>query len=210
MSRKECKSRRNAVERNDGKYLPATRHQTESRRWNRRELGQGVVKHFVYLRVKPATGKITTARILEKELGWKLFWFHDLKNAVYGIVKEHRIPRLMDELTNPVITYLLERGDDVIYVRPSPDKETVEAVHATLRAHPDYKLHVIRLEASYDMLLERAQQRDDPFRISNKTDLDEYIQSRQVVDVDGEHIIMTDGLSPEAIATKIRTIIEEK
>ena len=84
------------------------------------------MKTFLYLRGNPGTGKITIARQLQQHLGWKIFWFHDLKNAVYNIVQEHRIPRLMDAITVPVIQHLLEKEEDIIYVRPSPDKETIE------------------------------------------------------------------------------------
>jgi dephospho-CoA kinase len=162
---------------------------------------------FVYLRGQPATGKITVARILEKQLGWKVFWFHELKNAVYDIVREHRIPRLMDELTQPILKFLLERGDNLIYVRPSPDKETVENIQALLSNFPDYRVVVIRLTASYDTLVQRATARQDEYRISTQEALDQYIQSRSETPVSGEYCIDTDGRSPEAIAQEIVQLI---
>ncbi len=165
------------------------------------------MKHFLYVRGQPGVGKITVAKLIEKETGWKTFWFHDLKNAVYNIVKEHRIPRLMDELTVPVIRFLLDRGDNVIYVRPSPDKETVENIRKAVESYPDYEFHVIRLEAAYDTLLERVSGRDDPFRISGKKDLDEYVRSREVADVEGESIIKTDGLPPKEVAQQVMSAI---
>ncbi len=166
-----------------------------------------MTKTFIYLRGQPATGKITVARILEKELGWKVFWFHELKNAVYDIVREHRIPRLMDDLTQPILKFLLDRGDNLIYVRPSPDKETIESVGSLLDAYSDYNMIVITLTASYETLLERATSRDDEYRISTKEDLDEYIQSREETPFDGEHRIDTNNRTPENIAEEIMTII---
>jgi broad-specificity NMP kinase len=161
------------------------------------------MKHFLYLRGNPGVGKITVARLLEKELGWKVLWFHDLKNAVYNVVKEHRIPRLMDEVTQPVIKHLLEGGENIIYTRCSPDKETVEGVKRVVAAHPDYSFCPILLTASYDTLLQRISGRDDPYRINAKKDLDDYINSRSTVPIDGEITIITDGLVPDQVATKV-------
>jgi len=167
-------------------------------------------KHFIYLRGQPATGKITIARILEKELGWKVFWFHELKNAVYDIVKEHRIPRLMDDLTRPILQFLLERGDNLIYVRPSPDKETIESVDSLLKEFPDYDMKVIRLTATYDTLLERVKNREDEYRISTKEDLDEYVNSRAETPFPGEFSVATDGRTPEDIANEIIKIVNSE
>ena len=166
-------------------------------------------KFVVYIRGNPGVGKITVARILEKELGWKLFWFHDLKNAVYDIVKVHRIPRLMDEVTQPVFRFLLDQGDNLIYVRPSGDKETVEAVHATVNKYKDYIFIPVRLTASYDTLLQRATSRDDPYRITSKKELDNYLNTRVTTEVDGELVIDTDNLTPQQVAEIILKKIRE-
>ncbi len=167
------------------------------------------MKHFIYLRGNPGVGKITVARILEKELGWKVLWFHDLKNAVYNIVKEHRIPRLMDQVTQPVIKHLLDQGENIIYTRCSPDKETVEGVKKTIDSAKDYVFHPILLTASYETLLERVSQRDDPYRIGSKKDLDDYVNNRTTAPVEGELIIETDGLSAEQVAAKILALLDK-
>jgi len=167
-----------------------------------------MTKHFLYLRGSPGVGKITVARMIEKELGWRVFWFHDLKNAIYGIVQEHRIPRLMDEVTQPVLRHLLDKGENIIYVRPSPDRETVESVEKLLANKAGYTFHVVRLEASYEELLSRVSERDDPFRISDKKDLDDYLGSRKIADIPGEHVIQTDHLSAEAVAAKVVKLLQ--
>ena len=166
------------------------------------------MKTLLYLRGKPGSGKITVARILEQQLGFKLFWFHDIKNAVYGIVREHRIPRLMDEITAPILNYLLERKENILYVRPSPDKETVENIRTLTGKDPEYRFVVILLEASYETLQERVQGRDDPFRITSKADLDSYLSERSMAEIPGEHIIQTDALDPTQTAAEIVRIIE--
>ena len=161
------------------------------------------MRHFLYIRRNPGVGKITVARILEKELGWKVIWFHDLKNTIYNIVKEHRIPRLMDEVTQPVIRHMLQKGESIIYTRCSPDKQTVEGIQRLVANNPDYTFTPILLTASYDTLLRRVGDRNDPFRISNKQDLDEYVNNRATSPIQGELIIDTDGLSAKQVATKI-------
>lgn len=162
------------------------------------------MKHFLYLRGNPGVGKITVARILEKELGWKVLWFHDLKNAVYNVVKEHRIPRLMDQVTQPVIEHLLNQGESIIYTRCSPDKETVEGVKRIIASSPaEYTFHPILLTASYSTLLKRVSERDDPFRINSKKDLDEYVNTRSTVGIEGESVIKTDNLSPEQVTAEV-------
>lgn len=161
------------------------------------------MKHFIYLRGNPGVGKITVARLLEQQLGWKVLWFHDLKNAVYNVVKQHRIPRLMDQVTQPVIKHLLEQGESIIYTRCSPDKQTVEGVQRLVAAHPDYVFHPVLLTAERQTLLQRVAGRNDPFRISDSADLDDYLNSRQTVPVAGELVIATDELTAEAVAARI-------
>lgn len=166
------------------------------------------MKTFIYLRGQPGVGKITVARILEKELGWKVFWFHELKNAVYDIVKEHRIPRLMDELTVPIIRYLLDKEKDIIYVRPSPDQETIDNVRNVVLSKPNHRFVLIQLAASYDTLRERVLGRADPYRISTQEALDAYLAERSISKIDDEHIVETSGLTPQQVAHHIMELLQ--
>ena len=166
-------------------------------------------KYFLYVRGNPGVGKITVARILEKELGWKVFWFHDIKNAVYNVVKEHRIPRLMDEVTTPIVRYLLTQGDSIIYTRCSPDKETVDNIKSLVADNDQYTFLPILLTASYGTLLERVKSREDPFRITSKQDLDDYVNNRTTTPIEGELIIDTDGLTPQQVAQKILAVVNQ-
>jgi hypothetical protein len=161
------------------------------------------MSHFLYLRGRPGVGKITVARLVQRDLGWRLFWFHDLKNSVQDIVGDTRIPRLMDAVTAPVLEYLLQHGHDVIYVRPSPDRETVDAVGRLVGRYSDYTFHPVQLSAGYDTLLSRVLSRNDPYRIHHKNDLDVYLQ-RVIAEVPGEFIIHTDGLSPATVSRTIQ------
>jgi len=167
------------------------------------------MKTFLYIRGNPGTGKITLARLISEQMGWRLFWFHDLKNAVSDIVQERRISRLMDAVTIPVLEYLLEKGDDIIYARPSPDKESVEGILAAVASYPAYRFCVVRLVAEYETLHSRVINREDPYRINTKEALDEYLAEKSVMDITGEHIIATDGLTPEEVALKVLAIISE-
>lgn len=164
---------------------------------------------FIFIRGRPATGKITVARIIEKELGWKVFWLHELKNTIVDIVKEHRIPRLVDNLTDSILRFIMDRGDNVIFVRPSPDKETVEAIIGLVAAYDNYVIKVFRLSASYDSLLERAANRDDQYRIRTKQELDTYMHERKETPIKGEYIIDTDNKTPRQVADEIIAIIRK-
>ena len=106
-------------------------------------------------------------------------------------------------MTQPLIRFLLDRGDNIIFVRPSPDKETIETMLKTLSNYKDHKVSVVRLHASYDTLLDRATGREDPYRITSKKALDEYLNDRDQVAVPGEYVVDTDGLTPEQVTTKI-------
>ena len=166
------------------------------------------MKIFLYIRGNPGTGKITVARQLQEKLGWRLFWFHDLKNAVFNIVQEHRIPRLMDAITIPVLQHLLEKGENVIYVRPSPDKETIENVRQTVQLYPNYRFYLVQLTATYETILSRVINRDDPsYRIATKETLDKYLNERSVTALDGEHLVITDGLTAADVAKKVEEVL---
>ncbi|HSX01501.1 MAG TPA: hypothetical protein VLF67_04650 [Candidatus Saccharimonas sp.] len=166
------------------------------------------MKTFLYVRGQPGVGKITVARELERDLGWRLYWFHDLKNAVYNIVQEHRISRLMDAITGPVARHLLEAGHDVIYVRPSPDVQTVNVMRQVVAEFPEYRFVVVRLVADYDTLLERATGRVDPYRITTKDDLDEYLADKTMADLDDEVVVPTEGLSAREVAEQVKQALE--
>ena len=160
------------------------------------------MKHFLYILGTPGVGKITVARLLEKELGWRVFWFHDIKNAVTDIVEDRRIPRLMDEVTTPILKYMLAKDENVIYVRPSADRETVEHVRDLVAQYPGYQFRPVRLLASYETLVARVTARKDPYRIQDKAGLDDYMK-RGINKIDGELEVDTDELTPEQVAKAV-------
>lgn len=162
---------------------------------------------FLYLRGEPGSGKITVARILEKELGWTLFWLHDL-DAICKIVGDHRIPRLMDEITIPIIRYLLKSKKNIIYVRPSRDSETVHLIQDLVNKDTDYNFKLIYLNATYETLCKRVSSRmENNYRIHTKDALDEYRGSRPKIHLPEEEIIRTDYISPEAVAAIIKSYL---
>ena len=166
------------------------------------------MKTFLYIRGNPGTGKITVGKIIEAKLGWKLFWFHDLKNTIFHIVHEHRIPRLMDEVTGPIIRHLLQKGENIIYIRPSPDQETVENIQRIVTKHKEYQFRVVRLTASLATLYDRVSARQDPYRITSKEDLESYLQERTMADIAKEKVISTDDLTPEQVANQVLEFVK--
>lgn len=159
--------------------------------------------HFVYLRGTPGSGKITTARIVAERLDYRLFWFHDIKNAVQDIVGSREIHRLMDAVTKPIISTLLETGQSIIYVRPSPDRETVVCVRDLVLGNLRYQWHLITLTASYESLKRRVTNRYDPNRIQDTAALDRYIAKRPFCPFEEETIIDTTNLAPDDVADRI-------
>jgi DNA polymerase III delta prime subunit len=162
-----------------------------------------VMSHFLYLRGTPGVGKITVARVLEADLGWRLFWFHDLKNAVVDIVKEHEIRGLMDSVSEPVMRYMMGQGHDVIFVRPSGGRKTIDGIRSIVHEYPQYVFHPVQLTATYDTLVERVTKRVDPYRISNQAGLDRYLERSESSKLDDEHVVPTDGLTPEQVAADV-------
>jgi hypothetical protein len=165
---------------------------------------------FLYLRGEPGSGKITTARILERDLGWLLCWFHDL-DGVYRIIGEYQVPRLMDEVMQVVVKHLLPTGRDIIYVRPSRDAESVEKVRQIVAGFPEYRFCPVRLYAPYDVLLNRVERREGkPYRIQDKVGLDEYLQSRPLSKVPGEIVVSTDCKDTRSVAEQIKWLLNHK
>ena len=162
-------------------------------------------KRFIYIRGLPGTGKITVARILRKKLKYHLFWFHDIKNSVYKVVKEHRIPELMDDTTLPILKYLLTRSKPIIYVRPSSTPRGIDKVKSLVKKY-GYQFDVVTLSTSYDQLLKRISKRRGNDRVSNKKDLDQYISDKKISFSNYKMIginIDTTRLKPEQVADKI-------
>lgn len=167
-----------------------------------------MTKRLIYLFGDPGTGKITTARVLQRQLGWRLFWLHDL-DAVCRIVGRYPLPRLMDDISLRVLQELMWDGQDLIYVRPSRDAETRTGVKRLAESR-GYRVWPVRLWASYDTLIERVEERGkgigvrESFRVTTKSQLDEYLNARPgIVNQAGECLLNTDGRTPEQVAGEI-------
>ena len=168
------------------------------------------MKTLLYLFGEPGTGKITTARALQGRLGWRLFWLHDL-DSVCAIVGRYPLPRLMDEISLAVLEALMEGGEDLIYVRPSRDKETVEEV-LCLAERYQYRAVPVRLTADRWTLLQRVTSRPlSQFRVSSKSELDRYLSGRPATSTEIEaHTVDTGGRTVEEVVTEIESIIAEE
>jgi cytidylate kinase len=153
-----------------------------------------VQKQFLLLRGEPCTGKITVARLLAARLGWHLFWFHD----VYR--ERETAPPSVDAEILPRLDALLKTGADILYVRPSRSRATVDRVRRLVAQYPDYRFRVIRLAATYETLCQRVSGRRDAHRISSVADLDAYQSERPLDRLADEVVVWTDNLTPEQVA----------
>lgn len=163
----------------------------------------------LYIRGAPGTGKHTVAGILEKRLGWKLFWIHALDGIVeiLGNGRDGKLARLMDEISIKVLYELCKYQASLIYVRPSRDLETVERTRRYVKAF-GYKCVVVTLTASYATMCSRVESRpESKTRISKWTELDEYLRSRDAPDMLQDHVIATDDRTPEEIADLIERLL---
>ncbi len=160
---------------------------------------------LLLLRGEPGSGKITVARILEERLKWKLFWLHDL-DGICTIVGGNKIPRLMDDMTKPVLVHLIREHKNLIYVRPARDRETVDEVKS-IAGGLGVKVKVVRLTASLDRLVYRVEQRDAGYRLSSKIELEQYLRSRPLAEIEGEIVLSTESDSPTQTADKIEALL---
>jgi broad-specificity NMP kinase len=136
---------------------------------------KGNKKVFLFIRGLPASGKISIAKKLEKKLGWKIIWLHSIKNAIFDIVKEHNLSELMRKVMEPITEYVLDSGNSIIFVRPATKTKTVLRMKKLVAKYPDYRFDLVTLVADQVELLKRARARKDPYRINNKTRLNEYM-----------------------------------
>lgn len=161
---------------------------------------------FLYLRGSPGAGKHTVARILARRLNWKLFWLHDL-DGICKVVGSHQIPRLMDEVTRPILQHLLAQEQNLIYVRPSRDAETVRRVRE-LVACSGRRFLPVQLMAPYATLVARVAARPEgDCRIHDEAGLKEYLSARPPSCLAGEVCISTDECTPARVAYRIEELL---
>lgn len=167
-------------------------------------------KQLLYLLGEPGTGKITVARILQARLGWRLFWLHDL-DSVCAIVGRYPIPRLMDRISKAVLEELMADGHNIIYVRPSRDRESVAGVLDLARA-ASYGTCLVRLWADRDTLVERVSSRGkSACRIGSAEELDRYLLARPATNGGlGAATINTVGKPPEQVADEIQHLLNKE
>lgn len=168
-------------------------------------------KRLLYLFGDPGTGKITVARLLERALGWKLFWLHDL-DEVCKIVGRYPVPRLMDDVSCAVLGELMSCGQDIIYVRPSRSQGSITRVQGTAHMY-GYEVTLVRLMANYSTLVERVESRGLAngqlhTRIGCKRQLDSYLDARPPCPIqEEERCIDTTHVPPEDVAARVLEIL---
>jgi hypothetical protein len=160
----------------------------------------------LYIRGEPGSGKITTATILERELGWKVVWLHRF-DVVYEVAGGNPGPKLMDDVLLPVVRHLLTAGQNVIFVRPARGRESVEGVRQVAR-ELGCGFVLVRLTAAPETLSQRVSSRPLlPFRIQTPAELDDYRNARPLDRLMGEHVIDTTDLEPGQVAGRIKGLL---
>lgn len=161
------------------------------------------MKQLLYLFGEPGTGKITVARILQARLGWRLFWLHDL-DSVCAIVGRYPLPRLMDRISLAVLEELTDAGENIIYVRPSRDRESVVRV-LELAERAGYDSLAVRLWAPREVMLERVTSRErSAYRIGSAVELVNYLEARPSTSSDLASVtVSTLGVDAEQVADRI-------
>jgi hypothetical protein len=170
--------------------------------------GIAMTPFCLYIRGCPGTGKHTVARILQRDLGCRMLWVHDF-DAVYKAIGEHRVPLLTDRLMGATARYLMETGQNLIYVRPSRSKESVAGIrHAAIEDY-GFSFTSVRLWARYSVMCQRVERRwhESDFRVTTKAGLDEYLSARPEEPFAGETCIETSDLEPEEVAAKIKRLL---
>lgn len=165
------------------------------------------MKRLLYIFGEPGTGKITVARILQERLGWRLFWLHDL-DPVCAIVGRYPLPRLMDRISLAVLGEMMDAGEDIIYVRPSRDRQTVEKVLKLAEA-TRYRSYLVRLWAPKSIMTERVSARPpSQFRVADGADLAEYLNGRPSSSaLLPALLVRTNERTPEQVADEVQQYI---
>ncbi len=161
----------------------------------------------LYLRGEPGAGKETVSRVLMRDLGWPRVWVH-LFDPVYTAIDDHKVPDLTDKLIRSTANHLMERGRDLIVVRPSRQTWGMWSLAEDAKLK-GYTFVAVKLVADYRTLVTRVTRRwtDSPHRLTTTEALDEYRASRKEEPFDGEAVIDTTALLPEHVAGRVRELL---
>ncbi len=168
------------------------------------------MKTLLFLRGDPGSGKHTVGRILAADLGWRLFWLHALDpvlKIVGGRPLDADVAELMQNLSETILMHLMEKEEDIIYIRPDRTGAATEELRSAIKAWPNYRFVPVRLTASYETLVRRVHGRTSPEgtdRCDSAARLDEYQAARPFGEVEGEFLVNTDLLTPQQAAEAIK------
>lgn len=167
------------------------------------------MSRLLYIRGEPGAGKITTARIVAQDLGWKLLWFHDF-DFLRDLVGAKHADQVIGDAVYEVLKGVFRNQQDVIYVRPSRTPVTVERIR-NLALLNGYEFILVGLTADYMSLSERVSTRKaSKYRINSTEMLDEYLSRPEHYEFPGQITIDTTNLSPIEVAVKIEEAIDDQ
>ena len=162
---------------------------------------------LLYIRGCPGSGKITTAKIVARELGWPLLWFHDFDFLRPAIGEALAADMVIGDAIHVVLNGLIKSGRNVVYVRPSRTPETVNRTRRLAEQH-GCRFVLVGLTASYGTLCERVSSRPGTeYRISTRDGLDEYLSRPEFYEFDDQHTFDTTDIWPSKTAQKIIELV---
>ena len=161
----------------------------------------------LFIRGVPGVGKITVARLLERDLKWPVIWVH-LLDPIYKTIGQYKCPALTDKLIRAVAWEVMGSGRDLIVVRPSRQVNGVHELHHDAMSW-GHKFIPVKLTAAYPVLVTRVTRRwtESPYRLTTREALDEYLADRAEESFPGEFEVKTDHMTPEQVAGRVKELL---
>lgn len=159
---------------------------------------------FLFIRGLPAAGKSSVAKELEKKFSWKVVSLHAFKDVIFAIIPRWEMSKLMQRILEPVLEFVMQENENVIFVRPATKQDTVARIKRLVKKFPQYDFHLVGLVGDQKELTKRAIKRADPHRIDSVARMQEYLsRSGKFIPFKDELVIDTTKLTIKQVADTI-------